>query len=246
MQRQTKAMHSKAFKALALSILFAVLWFAIKTVLTPVHVQALPVGPTLTYISNSTLTSSPASRTDLQGYIHVITFDVTQQNTRWKAYVGNVTGKLTLDDASGNTIYDWTLTTIRGEVYASRSSSIEWASINCSNETIIGNEQTALGMTFSQDDSINSTFNRTNKYAMVTASITMPAGTCKSQFTYVNDASQESVFEELLLSDGSNLVYATFINASSTGFDGSTYDFQMIVADREDTAQTYYFWVELS
>lgn len=233
----------KVVKAMAFVLVIA---FLLLSLVYKAHkIQALPIGPTLTYQGNETINSTPASRTDKPGYIHFLNFSALQQNNRWKAYVGNVTGQLTLDDSSGNTIYDWTLTSITGEVYASRASSITWSNINCSNHTSISLEETALGMSSSDDDSINKTFNETNHYTMVTAGRTMHSGNCRAQFTYVNDAPQTTNFEELLLSDGANFVYATFINESSTGFDGNIEDFQMIVADMETNPQTYYFWVEL-
>src|SRR3989338_5789452 len=78
-------------------------------------VSAVPEGVnTITYISNSTksltagnlINSTFNSSVGPGGYIFTMNLDTTQQNKRWKAYVGNVTGKLTLDDASSYTIFD--------------------------------------------------------------------------------------------------------------------------------------------
>jgi hypothetical protein len=58
-----------------------------------------------------------------------------------------------------------------------------------------------------------------------------------------------SDFEELLLYDGSYVVYAALLEDSITGFDGTEYDFQMILPDSglegSQTPETYYFYVEL-
>src|SRR5262245_23324497 len=48
----------------------------------------------------------------------------------WQGYYGNVTGTIVLDDASNFTLYDWSLPTPSGEIYAANSStSIAWTSI---------------------------------------------------------------------------------------------------------------------
>jgi hypothetical protein len=57
----------------------------------------------------------------------------------------------------------------------------------------------------------------------------------------------------VLLHDDSNnngIVYASIINDSVKGFDGATHDFQLLVAENENTGSIgttpYYFWVELN
>src|SRR3989344_8533797 len=69
------------------------------------------------------LTSGSANTPHVSGgYIFTINLTGETQNARWKAFIGNASGVLTLDDSSGNTIYDWTLSTTTGEVYATRQS----------------------------------------------------------------------------------------------------------------------------
>ncbi|MEK6946851.1 MAG: hypothetical protein AABX32_04555, partial [Nanoarchaeota archaeon] len=105
------------FLIIALSTIFSL-------ILTAVH--AVPAGPTLTVFGNQTkvvangtkVNSTLNGTTSPGGYIFTAILDSTQQNTRWKGYVGNVTGTLTLDDASANTLFAWTLTSVTGEVYA--------------------------------------------------------------------------------------------------------------------------------
>jgi predicted lipoprotein with Yx(FWY)xxD motif len=178
--------------------------------------------------------------------------DAAQQNSQWKAYVGNITGSLRLDDSAGNTIYQWSLgdSVVTGEIYASRSSSITWSSTNCSNATTILNEQTALGMNASAVDSIQNTFNETTHPGLLVAGRGITLNTCSATSTFVNSARQAQAsadFPELLLQDTTNLIYTTIINQDNQGYLGSTtYDFQMIVADTPTAASTmYYFYAEL-
>jgi len=192
---------------------------------------------------------TPANRTDPGGTITTFSVDAQQQDTRWKAYVGNVTGSLTLDDSNGMTIYNWSvgLADITGEVYSSRASSVSWSLIRCADSTTVANEETTLGMNSSSADTITKTFNETTHPEFVTAGETISSG-CNATATYVSDAKEEqssATFPIVLLDDETNLVYTTLINRNSTGFDDRSYDFQMIVANDPTSTTTYYFYVEL-
>jgi hypothetical protein len=172
--------------------------------------------------------------------------------------VGNVTGSLTLDDSINNTIYDWTMTTVTGEVYATRKSGTPvWASIVCANDAAIATEQTELSM--SGIDRINLTFNMTSHQQFEVAGKNFPQNDCNyTTSTYINDSAQaESVnmyFQEVILYDGSDTVYVTILESDEIGYEtgaeeNNTYDFQMLVPENESTSQTspltYYFYVEL-
>ncbi len=218
-------------------------------------ISALPAGPSITYVSNSTATPISTSRSqDVKGTITVVTMSAKQQDYKWKAYVGNVTGHLALDDANAKSIYDWALSTITGEVYASRTSSINWANITCANTTVVTNEEAALGLAISIPDNINNTFSYLNHTSFLVGTKNITQDSCKSTATYVNSTAQvvndTANFQEILLQDGAtgSLVYSTLINNDQLGYDGvNTYDFQMIIAENESATipTTYYFYVEL-
>ena len=169
-----------------------------------------------------------------------------------KAFVGNITGKLTLDDSTSSTIYDWDLTTITGEVYATRSSSITWANVACADNTVLNAEETSINFNDAKVDSINNTFNETIHKEFMVAGTTITNSTCRAIATYVNDEAQtvdeNADFQEVLLDDNSNLIYAGLLEQDATGYDGnSTFDFQIIVPDDETSGvdTTYYFYAEL-
>ncbi|MFA6073388.1 MAG: hypothetical protein WC758_04710 [Candidatus Woesearchaeota archaeon] len=216
-------------------------------------VFAEPGGTTIS--ANSTnlgRTSTPANRSDPGGTITTMLLDAVQQNAQWKAYVGNISGSLTLDDSAGNTIYEWSLgaASVTGEIFASRSNSVTWSNINCSNITTVQSEQTALGITDTTTDSIKNTFNYTVHPALVVAGRSITQNTCNATSTFVSGARQSqasATFPELLLHDNTNLVYATILTQDDTGYGGSeTYDFQMIIADNPSvTSSMYYFYAEL-
>lgn len=198
-------------------------------------------------------TSTAANRSDEGGTITTLVLNAVQQNTKWKAYLGNITGTLTLDDSNGQTIFDWSLAAagISGEVYVTRASSITWANTNCSTIGTINTEHTALGISGNSVDSINATFNETTHPEIVVAGLTISANQCNyASSTFVSDARQaqaSATFPEVLLQDGTNLIYATPINQDQTSYDGSTTaDFQLIVADDPTvTDTTYFFYAEI-
>ncbi|MBR9706411.1 hypothetical protein GOV14_05225 [Candidatus Pacearchaeota archaeon] len=183
------------------------------------------------------------------GYIATMNISATIQNPRWKAFVGWVSGSFTLDDSGGSTIYDWSLATITGRVYATRNStSVAWSSINCSNITYLETENSNMDHT-SNDDNITKTFeNRTHNSFWVGSTFIL-ANTCPTVKTYVNGVVQFADFHETALYDGYNHVYATILEDNATGYDGAGYDFQLLVpengAPNFTSSTSYYLYVEI-
>lgn len=216
--------------------------------------MSTPDGATGTVIENRTGAAGNGtniSGVSVGGYIYTVNFSGVSQTTRWQAYVGNVSGRLTLDDASGNTIYDWTLLSASGEVYATRNGTnpINWAEISCANVTEIDVEEAALSHT-DPSDNISATFNITIHPQYDVGTVTINANTCWATRTYINDVQNAStaIYDEIILHDENSTVFATGVNFGETGFDDRTYDFQMILPDHTSGSigTQYYFYLELS
>ena len=202
----------------------------------------------------------PDGRTDLGGRIITMTLDVVQQDSAWKAYVGNITGSLVLRNTNSQSIYEWALgdSALGGNIFVSRNDTVNWSAIRCANDTHILNEEIALGMTNGAADSLNKTFNYSDHSSMVISGVgTIANGTCPSTATYVNGTPQvvdsNAYFQEILLSDNTNIVYATFIDQDAKAFDNndtvnSTYDFQIIIGENKTatSGHTYYFYADIS
>lgn len=216
-------------------------------------VQGQPVGATVLFNESTTASSSAASRADEGGVIVTLRLDATQQNFAWKAYVGNISGTLVLDNAAGESIYGWSLATLTGEVLATRASSPTWTALSCATNATIATEQSYLTMSISDIDSINHTFNETTHQAFTVAGNTLSANTCRVAYTYINDSSQApsatNLFQEILINDTSgNIIYVTELEQDIQGYDSSSnFDFQFIVPDNDEAGNqtTYYFYVEL-
>jgi hypothetical protein len=216
------------------------------------QVLADPAGATVTS-ATTTLgpNQTPGSRADARGTITTMVLNSIQQDQRWKAYVGNVTGTLTLDNPNNFTIYAWDLATITGEVYASRFGNLSWTSVTCAPQSLIVSESNYFSMVQSNPDRLNATFNWTVHKQFQVGSNIIAQNTCNSTVTYINDTRQvptvNSPFQQVLVQDGNGyLVHMADISDNVQGFDNTTYDFQMIVPENTTGAATsYYFYVEL-
>jgi len=273
-------MHIQTRKAVHTVVFILLFSFTLSLLLT--LVTADPVGPTVIIYGNTTKGVTPGaivnstvnSTISPGGYIFTASLTSLQQNTRWKAYVGNVTGTLTLDDASDNTLFQWSLTAISGEVYATRAAStVNWTGINCtwrgegvsryneSNRTVEEKENLALSHT-SKDDNITTTFRYANHSSLVVGAKTIGKNECFALQTWQRDRAQtfsdsdNANFTQVILYDGTNttngnVVYETKTENDKTGYrTDSTYDFQILLPENGavgfSSSTPYYFYVELT
>jgi hypothetical protein len=160
-----------------------------------------------------------------------------------------------LDDSLNNTIYDWTMTSVDGEVYATRkTTSVTWGSIVCANDTNAELEQSALKHSpLTAADTLNNTFDTVTHKAFSTGTTSFPEDSCNhSVWLYSNDTVDTSTWSEVLLYDGGYVVYVSIINSTQIGYDDNQhFDFQMLLAANGSSGanpapEPYYFYVELS
>ncbi len=237
------------------SLLFTLFIFFIFTIQSQLAF-AVPEGPTITLLGNQTNTPDVASIINTTGgSITTVFLNATTQNIRWKAYVGNVTGKMTLDDAAGQTIYNWPVSIPSGVIHATRkSTTVSWTDIQCANLTHIENENNAINQSLSEDN-ITTTFATKLHRTFYVGTTEINNNTCYSVHTYSNSTAQSSFFDEVALYDGTNvtngnLVYSTMIENNIRGYNNQTYDFQMIIPENGlptwSSSIAYYFYVELT
>ncbi len=243
-------------------------------VLTPIAVMALPSGPsTLTVVQserrNESLYPAPSTAA-LAGNVTELNISGETITRHWAGFYGEISGKIVLEDANGNVFYDWTVANPQGEIYAARTNTVSWANIRCANATERSGEDTFANATPANDEDAPSrtflAYGSTDGYTVTNGhtgpghptfwvgSVQIDANTCYSAKMY-NSTRQEGEFWEVMLSDGSQVIYAaTIANTNSQdngadGFDGTNHDFEMIVPEDgtgTDTATTtYYFWIEL-
>lgn len=231
----------------------AVLLLSVVFVLSLAFVVALPEGPSgLNEISETSKTLLPnLSVTTGGGNISIVNLSASVVNQRWKAFVGNVSGTFSLADARGSVIYDWDVATVTGRVYATRhSSAIAWADIACATTSQLETENVEMSHNDSNDN-VTTTFSGSTHDQFYVGAVNIPSDNCSTLNTYQSNSSQDTVFEEMALIDTTNnyMVYATILEQDAAGFDGDTYDFQMIVPEKGNAGSTvvttYYMYVEL-
>jgi hypothetical protein len=213
---------------------------------------SLPTGPDdINITSNTSKSTTGGYEVNLSGgYIGKLNLTASIQNLRWKAFVGWVNGLFTLEDSSGSKIYDWSLTQISGQVYATRASgTISWGDIACASITNMEDENIALSHT-SVDDNLTTTFSSSTHSALVVGGVPIGTNACDfSLNTYVDGTTQDTDFEEIVLTDTTNIIYATILEDNATGFDNHGYDFQMIVPENGSSVWSgiipYYLYIEL-
>ncbi|MBR9704269.1 hypothetical protein GOV12_02570 [Candidatus Pacearchaeota archaeon] len=215
---------------------------------------AEPLAPdTFNVTENTTKVNASSAMVNVTGgRVLVFNLTVDTQNTKWKAFLGEITGSLALVDGDGAKIYSWEFTQTTGRVFATRApGSINWSGTNCSNVTHLEAENSALEHT-SVIDNITTTFNTsgiaTHKAFPLTTN-TIFNDSCPVLNTYVNNVSQNTSFDEVALYDDTNIVYAALIESDTTGYDGASHDFQMIVPENGNSSRSvstaYYLYAEL-
>lgn len=226
-------------------------------------IRAEPNGPSDLSILNSetgVIGDAPPQQISAQaGNITGLVMNVTTITKTWQGYFGNISGKISLDDANNWTLYDWEFASPQGRIYAARNESIVWVNISCMRFDADGSlypnlttEQVGyLGGSLSDGDSIDKTFAVANHSDITIGTVVLPENTCNTTFLYVNDTSQNTQFREVLLTDNSSnnsVIYTAILEQDVVGFNNKSMDFQMIVGENghgNNDATLYYFWVEL-
>jgi hypothetical protein len=233
-------------------VLAVVLLTLLSSIMLVTQANAEPGVQVLNNVTVTAPAQAAASITTHGGTFTTLILNATSQTMRWKAYVGNVTGRFVLEDGSNGTIYDWNVATIAGEVYASRNSTINWTAAGCAQNTTLQTEMLALNHTITKEDSINRTFNGTVHRRFYVGTTLITNSSCRAIATYVNNsrqaASESATFQEILLQDGQRMVYASLLENKIVGYNSNRFDFQIILpeSDVSATPSPYYFWVELS
>ena len=218
------------------------------------NVMAEPTGPSnINPISSSRYPVTSASNNSaIAGNVTELNFESNSVTNTWQGYYGNISGSIKLGDSNNNTLYDWSSASPTGEIYATRSGATPaWGTIACADATQIAAEDTALGVDQVIDqDSVNRTFlsgASFNTFFVGNLNINSTQN-CYSVNLH-NSTGPSSDFQEVLLHDGSTLVYTALLKQDAVGFDANTHDFEMIVGEDghngDSNPTPYYFYVEL-
>lgn len=181
-------------------------------------------GENDTVTNSNTVTAQGGNVTNANVTIDSIT-------NKWSAFYGQLTSTERLSDASGNNFYQWTVdnpTASGSNVYAVPSGQGAPSSASLG---AVSNPDTFLGAEFNSGaDSASNTFNETR---------TLDSVSTAAADTFVSDSPSDT-FTSGLANDTTNTanssVYLAEVQQDSTGFDGNTHDFQLLVGVGESTA----------
>jgi len=216
---------------------------------------ATPIGPSsLQVLNSSSRTLPPTSNSSIDargGNVTQVNIDALSITKTWQGYYGNITGNIHLDDAANQSFYIWGNGTLTGEVYATRNSTVAWATVNCTNGTQRSVEDTYLGVIATDGDSAVNTFNGTTHPAFYVGLQQIATDSCYSTNLFVNGTKSSSEFYEVMLSDDqSAVVYTALIEDDAYAYNSQLADFQIMVGENEHDGNqgptTYYFFIELS
>lgn len=191
-----------------------------------------PFGAQTTFIdSERAPEDSAGNMSALAGNVtelNIFGYSITQS---WQGYFGNVSGTIMLADSNDYVMYNWSLASPSGEVYATENNSIVWTNVQCFNFTAAGTyaDDTAnrggtsafgmnlsqlesmYGIAFDDVDGVNETFSLTGNpehgtgYVhdlFYTNNLQFDAGECLSTHIYDDTGGPENQsFQEVILYD---------------------------------------------
>jgi len=212
-----------------------------------------PFGANVTEINSSRAPADdPQSMQAQAGNVtemNIFGYTVTQS---WQGYYGNVSGAITLADGNDQTMYNWSLASPQGEIYASTDNSVNWGGVSCfnmSNSTKVNNLESSFGIEPDDVDGVNETFSLNDHEEFYTANKHFSSGQCSNTKLY--NSTGQGVFDEILLYDETrgSTIFTSLLKENANGFDNRVNDFEMLVLEDghgTDTSTTpYYFYVEL-
>ncbi len=219
------------------------------SILVVIQAGAVPTGWTPTNVSNATFANTSGSMAARGGNITNVDFtNVLTQTSKWQGYYGNVTGEIMLGTTSTAKMYNWTLNTIAGEVFATQASTMNFTAWEDLNARTGAQIDTDFGFTGDDSDNASETF--TSDPPMINVSgrqINGGANTAAKTFNATGAATWWTIALARTSAAESNYVFAGVISNDGEAYDNTTKDFQMIVPENENAGvDTYYFYVELT
>jgi hypothetical protein len=255
-------------------VVLCLLAFAIFIVFSVATMMAVvPFGANFTHIKTEQAPEDAAAAHEaLAGNVtemNVVGYTRTQT---WQGYFGNISGTIQLTDVADNVMYNWSLASPQGEIYASNHSSILWTNVQCFNYTANGSLdlgdvsqrgstslyglnlsglEAAYGMNWDDVDGVNETFNQWGAGThdlFYTNNLLFSEGECRNARIYSSaQLGEDNKFEEVLLYDPNNaaVIFTSIIDEDVNGFDNRTHDFEMLVLDNghgTDIVTTRYYF----
>lgn len=165
--------------------------------------------------------------------------NMSTQTRAWHGFYGLLFGNITLTGGTNYSLFSWTADNT-GVILMSTSSTVAFSNLTAQNTCAVDETLTGQG-----SDRVNNTFTPSANSELDIGHITIAANSTCATTTYVNSA-PNTTYEEVILTDTANTVYATRSSANSTSFRGTPADYQIILPETTNSSSTtYYLYVEM-
>ena len=198
-------------------------------------VFAAPGGANITVTNTDTFAPLPyvGNTTINAGELKTLTINNTLATTRWAGFLGDLSGLISLSDASGSTFFQWTSQVTGSYIYAANDTT---------DFTGLRNGTAAdfpAYLSQPASDNFTGTFAQ-NEIISATGFILDGINT-----SYAQTNSGTGTFRTYSLADSSaTYILATRATANATGYDSNNVDFQLLLP--ASTSSQYFFYVELA
>jgi len=220
-------------------------------------VQPFGANYTIVKPSERAPMDAPSNHTALAGNVTELSITGMSTTQSWQGYYGNVSGTIQLADASDHQMYNWSIASPEGEIYATTITTVNWSGIACFNlPTNHVALEAAFGIASDDVDGVNETFSDAGTHDLFyTNNVQFSAGDCSSTSIYDGSHTRaDNHFEEVLLThnatSSTDVIFTAILDEEDVvGFDDALHDFEMLVLENghgTNIATTvYYFYVEL-
>jgi len=193
-------------------------------------VSAAPAGALITAGSLENGTGTSAENITINaGEVQAANLYGKTITAKWAGFYGNISGGVSLEDASGNVFYNWSLSDVTGSVvYATNDTVSSWTLSNASEADMPAYVQGT------STDSFNNTFTASEQFVSPTQTV--------DNVLYATTYGT-GTFKTYALKSSGEIVFAGKSPGSQAGFNGGSVDYQILVPAQSDT--NYYFYLEL-
>ncbi len=191
-----------------------------------------PDGVSLAESNEGSLTeTSLESKIAEGGNVSNLNLDTNLSTQRWQGFVGNVTGNLSLG-RSTNLLYNFGSAEIDTVFATTESGTFDWANLAAAT---VSEVDTQWSFSNGADQAVDA-FTGTATLEGVAA---VPTVTLGGGFL-------SAIFDDgAAVAAKTDLVFAANVTAAAAGFDGASYEYELMVPTTTSGTDTYYFYVSL-
>jgi hypothetical protein len=215
--------------------------------------SAIPIGANVTSAGTPvTLGSQPAGTASAWGgNITEVNLTINSSTLHWQGFYGTITAGLRLAGPNNNSMKTWSVSTIKGQVYASTSNNVDFTQLSTVDGALTDLD-TAFSFLSGEDDSAANTGTDDANSEFLVGQYVVSANSRPKITTHSNESSD--VWEQVIAwhdtntSDNESYVFVGILNNSGKAFNGADANYQIIVPEDsagDTTPTTYYFYGEI-